>query len=144
MKLISKSLEETKKIAESFVNTLMARETACVVALSGDLGSGKTAFSQAVGSVLGVVENMQSPTFVIEKIYPIDYHGFSRLIHIDAYRLDRDEELVHLGWREIIAQKENLILIEWPERVSNIIPTTAQKIFFKFVDENTREIEYES
>ena len=144
MKLISKSLEETKKIAESFVNTLMARETACVVALSGDLGSGKTAFSQAVGSVLGVVENMQSPTFVIEKIYPIDYHGFSRLIHIDAYRLDRDEELVHLGWREIIAQKENLILIEWPERVSNIIPTTAQKIFFKFVDENTREIEYEN
>ena len=57
MKLISKSLEETKKIAESFVNTLSSGDTACVVALSGDLGSGKTAFSQAVGSILGVVEN---------------------------------------------------------------------------------------
>lgn len=144
MRHISKSLEETREIAEKFVKTLEIEDKARVVALAGDLGSGKTTFSQAVGSTLGVIENMQSPTFVIEKIYPIDYHGFKHLIHIDAYRLDHSKELLHLGWQKIISEKENLILIEWPERVADIIPKGVQNIYFKFIDESTREIEYEN
>ncbi len=145
MKYISKSLEETREVAEQFVKTLEIGEKARVIALAGNLGSGKTAFSQAVGSTLGVIENMHSPTFVIEKIYPIDYHGFKHLIHIDAYRLDHFKELLHLGWQKIISERENLILIEWPERVVDIIPEGVQNIFFKFVDETTREIDiYES
>lgn len=144
MRHISKSLEETREIAEQFVKTLDIDEKAKVVALTGNLGSGKTAFSQAVGTTLGVIENVQSPTFVIEKIYPIDYHGFKHLIHIDAYRLDHSKELLHLGWQKIISEKENLILIEWPERVADIIPKGVQNIYFKFIDESTREIEYEN
>ena len=81
---------------------------------------------------------------LIEKIYPIDYRGFKHLIHIDAYRIDHSKELLHLGWQKIIGEKENLILIEWPERVADIIPEGVQNIFFKFVDETTREIEYEN
>lgn len=143
MKYVSKSLEETREIAEEFVRSLEIGEKARVVALAGDLGSGKTAFCQAIGSTLGVLETMQSPTFVIEKVYPIDYHGFKHLIHIDAYRLEHFKELLHLGWDKIISEKENLILIEWPERVFDIIPEGVQNIYFKFVDEKTREIEYE-
>src|SRR3990167_5499282 len=115
---------------------------ATVVALQGDLGSGKTTFAQAFGKVLGVEENMPSPTFVIMKFYNINWKGFKKLIHIDAYRLEKESELLHLGWEEIIKEPENLILIEWPENVAGIIPADAKKIFFKFIDETTREISY--
>ena len=143
MRHLSKSPEETNKIANDFLNTINHTDKACVVALQGDLGAGKTAFAQEVGKILGVVENMHSPTFVIEKIYKIDWNGFRNLIHIDAYRLEKESELLHLGWEEITKEKGNLILIEWPENVASIIPLDAKRIYFKFVDENTREIEYE-
>ncbi len=143
MKHLSKSLNETQKIAEDFLNTLEKGDSGTVVALQGDLGAGKTAFSQAIGEILQVREVMQSPTFVIEKIYEINFKGFTHLIHIDAYRLDKKEELLHLGWEEIISRPENLILIEWPERVKEIIPERANQINFNFVDETTREINIE-
>jgi tRNA threonylcarbamoyladenosine biosynthesis protein TsaE len=117
-------------------NTAMA---ATVIALEGDLGSGKTAFAQAFGKVLGVEENMPSPTFVIMKSYDIDpstssgqaWHGFKKLIHIDAYRLEKEDELLHLGWDELAKDSENIILIEWPERVPNLIPKNSKRIHFK-------------
>ncbi len=144
MRTISRSLEETKEVAKGFFETLKSGEKATVVALSGELGSGKTAFSQAVGSILGVKENISSPTFVIQKIYPIDFKEFKNLIHIDAYRLDKETELLHLGWEEIISEPENLILIEWPERVEGIIPNDAKKISFEHLVGEARAINYEN
>ena len=142
MKYLSKSSEETNKIAKDFLNALKLGTGATVVALQGDLGAGKNAFAQEVGKILGVAENMHSPTFVIEKIYEINFKGFKKLIHIDAYRLEKESELLHLGWQDLIKEPENLILIEWPENVAGIIPADAKKIFFKFIDETTREISY--
>ncbi len=104
---------------------------ATVIALQGELGSGKTTFAQNFGKVMGVVENMISPTFVIMKIYPVDWRGFKKLIHIDAYRLEKEEELLNLGWEEIVENPDNIILIEWPERVPNLIPEDAKTIQFK-------------
>lgn len=119
-----------------------------VIALQGELGAGKTAFAQEVGKILGVAENMHSPTFVIEKIYEINFNppageagNFKRLIHIDAYRLEKESELLHLGWQDLIKAPENLILVEWPENVAGIIPKDTRQISFKFIDESTREIE---
>src|SRR3989344_4848247 len=142
MKHVSNSPQDTHQIAQDFLNTIKLREQATVIALQGDLGAGKTAFTQEVGKILGVVENMHSPTFVIEKIYQIDFKNFKRLIHIDAYRLEKDSELLHLGWEEITKEPENLILIEWPENVAGNIPESAKRISFKFIDETTREINY--
>lgn len=141
MKTVSKNLSETHKIAAQFLESLEKNDTATVVALEGDLGSGKTAFSQACGKILGVEEGMVSPTFVIMKIYEIDFHGFKKLIHIDAYRLEKESELLHLGWEEILKDPENLVFIEWPENVSGIIPKHAKRISLKFIDENTREVD---
>lgn len=120
----SKNLEETQKIAEDFVTRLEPLEDgARVVGLYGDLGAGKTSFTQAVAKTLGVSDSVTSPTFVIEKIYELSNAAkFTHLIHIDAYRLEKFEELLHLGWKEITSQKNNLILIEWPERVAEIMP----------------------
>ena len=104
---------------------------ATIVALQGDLGSGKTTFAQGFGKIVGVEENMPSPTFVIMKSYNIDWNGFKKLIHIDAYRLEKEDELLHLGWDELIKDPENFILIEWPERVEGLIPKDAKRIHFK-------------
>ncbi|MEK7186893.1 MAG: tRNA (adenosine(37)-N6)-threonylcarbamoyltransferase complex ATPase subunit type 1 TsaE [Patescibacteria group bacterium] len=144
MKFVSKGSEDTQKIAQNLLNSLKPGGLASVVALQGDLGSGKTNFTQVVGSLLGITENMQSPTFVIEKIYEINWKGFKNLIHVDAYRLEKDKELLHLGWEEILKEPENLIFIEWPENVKNIIPEYAKRVYLKFIDENTREISFES
>ena len=145
MNYLSKSLEETGQIAKNFLETIYSiGDSSVVVALEGNLGAGKTAFTQEVGKILGVAENMHSPTFVIEKIYSIDWKGFRNLIHIDAYRLEKDSELLHLGWEEITREPENLVFLEWPENVAGIIPKDAKRIYFKFIDENTREISYEN
>ncbi len=142
MRHLSKSAEDTKEIARNFLNSIEARNSATVVALKGDLGAGKTNFTQAVGDIIGVKENMHSPTFVIQKVYSIDWKGFKNLVHIDAYRIEEESELLHLGWEEIINESENLIFIEWPENVAGIIPQSAIEVSLKFIDENTREISY--
>lgn len=141
MKAVSQSLSDTKEIARNFLNSLSVGEKATVVALQGNLGSAKTSFTQAAGEILGVKENMHSPTFVIMKVYEIDFKNFKNLIHIDAYRLEKESELLHLGWEELTNEPENLIFIEWPENVPGVIPENAKRISFAFIDENTREIE---
>ena len=162
MKIVSKKLKETKNIAKNFLQKLKSdTKKAVVVGLHGDLGSGKTTFVQFVAEMLGIKENITSPTFVIEKIYPIksseagilsktklfnrasktENHNWpKRLIHIDAYRLKCGEELRILGFEEILNDQENLILIEWPENVYDILPKNILKIEFEFIDENTRKI----
>jgi tRNA threonylcarbamoyladenosine biosynthesis protein TsaE len=142
MKHVSKSQENTKEIARDFVESLKVGAKARVVGLAGDLGAGKTTFSQAVGEVLGVEEHMQSPTFLIEKIYELRDKPWKHLIHIDAYRLEKSDELISLGWEKIISEPENIILVEWADKIQNILPSDTQTIHFNFVDDTTREIEY--
>jgi len=156
MKILSKSVVETDKVAGDFLKQLKTKDnSALVVGLFGDLGSGKTTFTQALGKQLGIKETMTSPTFVIMKRYevfgieypvlntqyPIPNTKYSTLIHIDAYRLDSGKELLSLNFAEIIKDPKNLILIEWPERVADILPTDLVKINFKFISEFEREIE---
>ena len=141
MKFTSTSLDETKHIAFELVKNLERGEGAVVIALEGDLGAGKTTFSQFVGEALGVHEAIQSPTFLIEKIYELFRQPWRHLIHIDAYRLDSPQELLSLGWSEITAKPDNIILVEWADKVRQILPKSAIHIVFTHADETTREIE---
>ena len=142
MKKLSKSLADTSQIARDFLSGLEKNtDNAKVVGLYGDLGAGKTAFTQCLAEILGIKEIITSTTFVIEKIYQLPSGEFSRLIHIDAYRLVSGKELQKIGWQEISSDSQNLILIEWPENVADVMPEDHVKIKFKFIDENTREIE---
>lgn len=157
MKVISKSLKETENFAKKFLQSLKTNnKRTVVVGLYGNLGSGKTTFVQFIAKELGIKENITSPTFVIEKIYPVkfrqgqtrfngasiigDHNWPKKLIHIDAYRLQKDEELKSLGFEEILDNSGNLVLIEWPENVSDVLPKNILKLEFEFVDENTRSI----
>ena len=120
----SHSLEETQTIARTWLAHISSmykgRDGALVVGLSGHLGAGKTAFTKAVARELGITEDITSPTFIILKMYaiPDSYTGpWKRLVHIDAYRLERSEELLALNWKQIVSDASNLILVEWPEQV---------------------------
>lgn len=127
-----------KEVLEKAKNSISSSAT--IVALSGDLGAGKTTLTQAMGRELGVKESIISPTFVIMKIYELKKQTWKHFIHIDAYRLDSAEELEKLGWNNIISDSENLVLIEWPERVQKIISSTALKIKLEHINEEERKI----
>jgi tRNA threonylcarbamoyladenosine biosynthesis protein TsaE len=143
MIITSKSVEQTGEVAKEFLQKVShgVYTGALVVGLYGDLGSGKTTFTQAFAKHLGITNNITSPTFVIEKIYKIENSPFENLIHIDAYRLENSKELSMLSWQEQVTNPKNLILIEWPERVVDILPENHAKIMFKFISETEREIE---
>jgi len=144
MRVISKSVEETNSLAKELLKNITKSSKATVFGFRGNLGSGKTTFVKAVAEHLGLKQTVTSPTFVIEKIYKLDINNslqnFEHLIHIDAYRLKDGEELKTLGWEEISNNSGNLIFIEWPENVSNILPHDIRYVDFKFIDDRTREI----
>ncbi len=117
----SHSLEETRAVAADWLKMLADTQTdldeAALVGLSGHLGAGKTAFVKQVAKELGVEEEVTSPTFVIMKMYEITHPQWHRLVHIDAYRLEKRGELQALDWEKLIADPYNLIMVEWPENV---------------------------
>lgn len=95
---------------------------ATLLILSGDLGAGKTTFVQVLAKALGVKETVQSPTYVLMKSYPIAYKNFTRLVHIDLYRLEKPEELSTLRLEDYLNDQKALVCIEWPERAGNLLP----------------------
>ncbi|MFC1802041.1 tRNA (adenosine(37)-N6)-threonylcarbamoyltransferase complex ATPase subunit type 1 TsaE [Patescibacteria group bacterium] len=148
VKIKVKSLAEMSDFAVSFLGKIDCYDgRATIIALYGDLGSGKTTFTQSVAKAFGIKSIVTSPTFVIEKIYKLPKevlkkNGFKHLIHIDAYRLNGSDELLSLGWNGLVTNPENIIFIEWPERVSDLISKEPciKKLWFEFIDENTREV----
>jgi tRNA threonylcarbamoyladenosine biosynthesis protein TsaE len=104
---------------------------ATVLALSGELGAGKTAFTQALAATLGFSGAVQSPTFVIMKKHALPAGSpWHTLAHIDAYRLGSAEDLPAIGWGELVVDPGNLVVVEWPERVAAAIPAEAFPIAF--------------
>lgn len=140
--MISQSLKETSNIAREYLEKLKVHPIgATVIALSGNLGSGKTTFTKAFAEACGINPNtVTSPTFVIMKSYDISIQGFKKLIHIDAYRLETVDQIVGLGWNEFILDPANIVLVEWPERITSVMPQNTHTITFSVIDENTREI----
>lgn len=133
---------EMEAEAARFVTGLVPRvDRATVVALSGELGAGKTAFVKGIAKALGVAEHVTSPTFVIMKIYDLEGQKYDRLIHIDAYRLKGEHHLNVLGWKDLIADPKNLICMEWPEQAEGAIPSSALRVAFRYSGDQ-REIEY--
>lgn len=146
-----KSLEELKEIAGEFLATLKEGEAgrgATVVGLSGDLGAGKTAFTKCVADLLGIQETVTSPTFILEKIYTIPGKSllgdrFTKLVHIDAYRLEHGDEMRPLYWDALLADPKNLIFLEWPEQVESALPSAMIRLSFAYVSESVRRIAFD-
>ena len=147
MEIITENEEETQKEAVKFLEVVIESfnnpAIATVLALCGDLGSGKTVFVKGIAESLGIKERVVSPTFVIERRYKVDNHPtFSTLLHIDAYRLLPDEDLSTLNWRETFKNKNILIVVEWPENIEKEIPNGAFYVYFEVVSGSKRLIKY--
>lgn len=154
MVIITKNARETKKVAALLASEILKKKTdllasssthrsgphALVIGLIGELGSGKTTFAQGFAQGLGIKEGILSPTFVLMKQYALKKVAFGNFIHVDCYRLNNQEELVSLGWRDIVKNPQNLILIEWADRVFAVLPRSFIRITFNHLNETSRSI----
>jgi tRNA threonylcarbamoyladenosine biosynthesis protein TsaE len=140
------SLDELASEATTFAHTLKPHtHMATLVTLSGELGAGKTAFTKAVAQAFGIAEVVNSPTFVLEKIYQVptaSSNAFSRLIHIDAYRLETGADLKPLAFEEFMKDSQNLIFVEWPEKVADLLPEASVRIALELLPGGSRTISY--
>ena len=128
------SLNDTKNAAEYFAK--FAKPGQCF-ALYGNLGSGKTTFSQfLIKSLIPTVEYIASPTFTIVQTY--NDNNRLEIWHVDCYRLDNSEEFFELGLEEAF---ENCVtIIEWPEIIDDFLPQNTIKIQFSMKCNNIRTI----
>jgi len=134
--MIVKSIRDTEKFAENLAKNL---KFPSILGLSGELGSGKTAFTKFLAKYLGIKENIISPTFTIINSYKIK-NASHKLIHIDCYRLKDSEKLLDLGFNDILQDRNSIVVIEWAERVKKFLPKNTLWIEFKHKGEQEREI----
>jgi tRNA threonylcarbamoyladenosine biosynthesis protein TsaE len=148
---ITTSSRETKRIGRDLAQDILKKgpqKKALVIALIGELGSGKTTFLQGFAKGLHIRSRILSPTFVIMKKFQIPICAdscshlcrFVSFYHIDCYRIKDAKEILDLGFADIIESFENIIAIEWAERIKEILPNDALILKFKFLDRNKREI----
>ena len=138
------SPEDMEKEAERFIDALLPESNSgTLITLSGELGAGKTTFTQLIAKALGVEDTVTSPTFVIEKVYGIpEGKRFKRLVHIDAYRLGDAHELTSLGFGEVMSHPGNLVIVEWPENVTGITEQASVRILLEPFPDGSRQITY--
>ena len=137
MKKISKSAEETQRIAEDFSKTLKSGD---ILMLIGELGAGKTCFVQGLAHGLGVSEKtyVRSPSFALIN----EYKGKSLdLYHFDFYRLENPSDLDTIGVDEYLFGN-GVCAIEWADRFPEAFPDNSYEINFQILDDETRELEF--
>ena len=136
MEVITHSTQKTKDLARKLAENLKPND---ILALYGDLGSGKTTFTRFLVESLGFSSRVQSPTFVIARRYAKDSGNIKIVNHLDLYRLTSMEDLQEVGLEEFIAEKNAITIIEWPELIDNL-PRKCKRLYFEYVDEDSRKI----
>lgn len=139
MEILAKNREQTQKFAEEIAAKLKPGDT---VALYGDLGAGKTTFVSMVTKMLGFSDRVQSPTFVVSRIYSGGSSGFGikYIHHLDLYRMQDSGDVKDLGIEDYLDQPDSVVFIEWPEVAENYLPKKTVRIFFEILSENERKI----
>lgn len=146
-KITTKSPKETKDVAKKLITRIFElkqdKNSSYIICLEGNLGGGKTTFTQGLANGLGIKETVNSPTFLIMKKYssPELNKKKYQLYHFDCYRLSGYQEILDLGWKEITSEKNNIVVIEWSEKIKEILPKEKTIVRFEFVDKETRKIE---
>lgn len=140
-KIIIKTADENTKIVELVLQKLKIKNSNLLL-LIGDLGAGKTTFTSLLAKYLNTKFQVSSPTFVIQKIYNLDSneYNFSKIYHLDLYRLGSVEEVLDMGLLEDIKQRENLYIIEWPEKILDIVSNYV-KVTINTLPGDSREFE---
>jgi len=129
---ISHSEKETKEIAKEFIKTVLPTKVLC---LSGSLGSGKTIFAKGIAEALNIEEAIVSPTFTLIQ----EYNGIVNFYHLDLYRLTDQDEFETLGGEELL-YREGITLIEWGEKIGELLPQETIFITISIENDGTRTI----
>ncbi len=127
------SVEETWALAREVAATLKPGDVVC---LEGDLGAGKTTFTQGLAKALGVQGRVTSPTFCIVQEHRAERAAPgapSLLVHMDLYRLHGEDDVLAIGWEDYL-EEGAVAVVEWPERAGSLIPTDALHIEFRHAE----------
>ena len=136
-KYITNSSQETQELGQKLAERLKSGD---FIALFGELGGGKTTFVQGLVRGLGIKKRITSPTFIILREYKIPNKS-SNFYHIDLYRINMENnEAPELGLDEIIKEKRDIVVVEWAEKMGNILPKNRWEISFEYIDDNKRRI----
>ncbi len=132
--MLTKSEAETGKIARLFAKSLQPGD---IVALHGDLGAGKTTFVRAVVEEIAPENFVQSPTFTYLNIY----EGKLPLYHFDLYRIANQEIFVQMGFLDYLFENEGICFIEWPQRISSLLPEKTKHVVLTHEENGGRMID---
>ncbi len=151
--IVTINAKQTRKVGQALAKKILDTKLeekkisffrAQVIALVGELGAGKTTFTQGFLEGLHIQGHYTSPTFVIMKEYAVvekdNQEGIKKVFHLDAYRVTA-RDILDLGWEEIISNSQNVVIIEWADRIKEIIPVKAIWLNFSWLEENKRKIE---
>ena len=144
-RFLTRSEKGTEKLGEKIGKKILKEKldkTAKILALEGDLGGGKTTFLKGFAKGLGIREKILSPTFILIRKFSIKHRtsNFKHFYHIDCYRIEKEREILNLGFREIIKDPQNIVAIEWADKIKKILPKKVIKIKFKILGKKEREI----
>jgi len=145
MILMAQNIKATERLSARLIREILRRhgieKQATVVALEGELGAGKSVFVRGAAKFLGIKNKIKSPTFVLIKKYRIPKkQRFSFLYHLDCYRLRDYRDLKILEIDEILKMPDNIVFIEWSERVRKILPKNHIKVHIDHLDKNIRKL----
>ena len=129
------TIDELRAFGEGFGSNLAPP---AVIALEGELGTGKTTLAQAIARGVGIREDVTSPTFSLVNEYEVDG---TRVYHLDLYRLSGPQDLTNIGWDEILNSGE-IVVIEWPERAGIHLPDDTMRFRLEYIpgDDNHRRL----
>lgn len=138
---------QTRKAAAVLAKELLSKppklNSAFVLALSGELGAGKTVFTQSFIKSCGVKKRITSPTFLLFRPYKLKSANYNSVYHIDAYRIKKPKDLLDLGLKKILSDKRRIVLIEWAEKIRRFLPRKTIWIEFQHgKKENERIINF--
>ena len=156
LEVLSQSLKETQALARLFLKEFKNFDQPLILALSGNLGAGKTTFIQGFAKGLCIKDRVNSPTFFVMKSFLIPHKGRLAvsgkprkelsvprgkrfLWHIDCWRLEQSD-FEYLGLKEILENRENVVCLEWAERVKKLLPGNAVLLKFEHLDGNKRKV----
>jgi len=138
------NFKQTKRVAAVLAREILKTKpskAAILLALEGDLGSGKTTFLQGLAKGLGIHEKILSPTFIIFRKFKLRGSKFlprrqagKFFYHFDCYRLKSPKEILELGFKEIIANPQNIVAVEWSEKIKTILPKNKITLKFEFIN----------
>jgi tRNA threonylcarbamoyladenosine biosynthesis protein TsaE len=140
---ITKNAEETKRFGAELANFFIKYQSstsAIVICLYGELGSGKTTCVQGMLEGFGLEGRFLSPTFVITRQY--DAKRIQKNVyHMDCYRLNSEADIEAIGFQELVGDKANIVIVEWAERLGNVLPKNRMDIYFETKDDSNHKIQ---